>query len=342
MTQKNPLVTVLMPVYNVDAYVSEAVESILSQSFTDFEFLIIDDASTDSTVTLVERYNDARIKLVKKPVNTGLIQSLNMGLTMANGKYVARMDGDDYSYPERLAKQIVVMEDDASIGVCGTWFKLSNDNSIIRHPAEASAVKVGMLSRCVVGHPTAMLRKSTLTETGLLYDPEFKHAEDYRLWVALVPHCKIINIPEVLLDYRIHSAQVSMQKIQEQKLCTDQIRLMELAYLNIKPDRRQKDLHVALINYSRIDICAYAHSEIHEWLLFLYKQNQKMKQYDQLYFLSFLRHLWNRSLHIRAEYNVKILMADWRSIFSLRFTAEYLYLKFLLKCIFRFNALVNK
>ena len=99
---KIPTITVLMPVYNCALYINEAMDSILSQTFDDFEFLIIDDASTDDTVSIIKSYNDPRIQLVEKPVNTGYTNSLNYGLSIANGKYIARMDGDDISLPERF------------------------------------------------------------------------------------------------------------------------------------------------------------------------------------------------------------------------------------------------
>ena len=130
-----PKITVLLPVYNCELYVRTAIESILNQTFTDFEFLIIDDASTDKTLAVLKKIKDSRIQLIEKPVNSGYTNSLNYGLQMAKGKYIARMDGDDISHPERFAKQIVYLEAHPEVVVCGTTYKIvGNDKQKIMNP----------------------------------------------------------------------------------------------------------------------------------------------------------------------------------------------------------------
>ena len=120
----NPLVTVLMPVYNGEKYLKEAIESILNQTFKDFEFLIINDGSTDNSVKIIQSFNDLRIRLIHNESNIGLIKTLNKGLKLSNGKYIARMDCDDVSLPKRLSVQINFMEKHPEIGVCGSWVKI--------------------------------------------------------------------------------------------------------------------------------------------------------------------------------------------------------------------------
>ena len=142
-----PKVTVLMPVYNCEAYVGEAIDSILGQSFTDFEFLIIDDASNDNTVSVIQSFTDSRIRLIEKPRNTGYTNSLNYGLTIAKGEYIARMDGDDISLPERFAKQVTFMDAYPEVVACGTTYSIIGSSEIKNVPLNHDDIKVQLLQK---------------------------------------------------------------------------------------------------------------------------------------------------------------------------------------------------
>lgn len=219
--------------YNSDKYISEAVESILHQTFTDFELLIIDDASTDSSVSIIESYNDPRIKLIVKPQNTGYTNSLNMGLEMATGKYIARMDSDDISVLNRFEKQVSFLEANANVAVCGAWFKCIGTNEVIQHPATHDAIKVAMLSYCAIGHPTVVIRNSFLQKHGLSYNTAMEPAEDYDLWSRICCIGKLANIPEVLLHYRLHDGQVSSLRAAKQQHISNVIRTKLLSLLDM-------------------------------------------------------------------------------------------------------------
>ena len=132
---KSPQISVVMPAYNAEKYITEAIDSILFQTFKDFEFIIINDASTDSTKDIIESYKDPRIKLVNNEQNKGVAKSLNIGISVACGKYIARMDADDIALPERFQKQFDFMEQHPNIDVCGSWAKKTgNENEIINNP----------------------------------------------------------------------------------------------------------------------------------------------------------------------------------------------------------------
>jgi glycosyltransferase involved in cell wall biosynthesis len=206
---KNPLISVIMPVYNAGLYLRTAIESILNQTFSDFEFFIIDDASTDNSVEIIQTYSDKRIKLIVKPVNSGHTKSLNYALQITKGKYIARMDADDFSYPHRFERQILFLESNPNIILCGTWFKMIPMNEVIKHPQDNDDIKLLMLDHNAVAHPSVMLRREFLVEHQLQYDSLMEPAEDYDLWVRIISIGEIANLPEVLLDYRIHSSQIS-------------------------------------------------------------------------------------------------------------------------------------
>lgn len=189
---------------------AEAIESILNQTFTDFEFLIIDDGSTDSSLDIIKSQKDSRIRIILNQNNSGLIKSLNKGLELAHGQYIARMDGDDISLPNRLAKQVQFMDDHPKIGVCSAWIKAFGLNSRIwKSPVNHGDICARMFCECSIWHPVSMFRKELFEVYSLCYDESFRHCEDYKLWVDMKEVTMFYNLPEVLLHYRQHSHQVS-------------------------------------------------------------------------------------------------------------------------------------
>jgi len=228
----NPKITVLLPVYNCELYIKEAVESILNQTFTNFEFLIIDDSSTDNTVAIIKTYNDSRIQLIEKPVNTGYTNSLNLGLELAKGEYIARMDGDDISLPDRFFKQVTFLDSNQDVVLCGTNFSIIDTNKIIGLPENNEEIKIALLKANSLAHPSVMIRNNKLQEFKLLYDLNKEPAEDYDLWVRLLGIGKIHNLQEILLNYRVHDTQVSQKREAQQMKSALESRLKMLEYLN--------------------------------------------------------------------------------------------------------------
>lgn len=205
-----PLVTVLLPVHNAEAYVAEAVRSILGQTFSDFELLLINDGSTDNSLAVMQSIHDKRIRLVNNEVNIRLIATLNKGIQLAQGKYIARMDADDVSLPERLRKQVEFMEAHPQVGVCGTWFAhLGNTSRVVRYPVHDADIRIMMLYQTPFCHPSVIIRKEVLQKHQLQFSPDFIHGEDYELWARLSALTRFANIPEVLLHYRVHPGSVS-------------------------------------------------------------------------------------------------------------------------------------
>ena len=204
-----------MPVYNGSRYLGEAIKSILNQTFSDFEFLIIDDASTDDSVEIIKSYEDARIRLIENEKNFGLSATLNKGLDLAHGKYIARMDQDDLSLPNRLQKQVQYLEDHPNICVLGTWWKNIDENNktlcIVRLPIQAfeCGFWVFVIGEQAVGHPCVMFRLAEIISLGG-YDEKYNIAQDLDLWFrASANDLQFANIPEVMFSYRIHSKQGS-------------------------------------------------------------------------------------------------------------------------------------
>ena len=219
-----PVISVIMPVYNTkEKFLREAVESILNQTFTDFEFIIINDGSDSITEDIILSYKDLRIKYLKNEQNLGIVQSLNKAVKTAKGKYIARMDADDISMPHRLEKQYEFMENHPQCGVCGTYVTaFGNGNELLSPPSEPEILKLTLLfKKNCIAHPTVLIRRKVLEEYLFQYNEEDTYAEDYGLWLRLLDKVKLYNIRESLLNYRVHDSNISKvyRKPQQRMTC---------------------------------------------------------------------------------------------------------------------------
>ncbi|MBI4966311.1 MAG: glycosyltransferase [Desulfomonile tiedjei] len=204
---KSPKVTVLMSVYNGRKYLAKAVESILDQTFRDFEFLIINDGSTEPVEQVITSYRDARIVLVNQE-NAGLTRSLNKGLALARGAYVARMDSDDISLPTRLQAQVAAMEADANLDLVGCFFDVVDEHGDLIERKELITDPIYRLWRLRFhnnyGHGSVMLKKKAVIDAGM-YDENLRYAQDFDLWSRLSTKSNTKVIPEALYSYRMVS-----------------------------------------------------------------------------------------------------------------------------------------
>jgi glycosyltransferase involved in cell wall biosynthesis len=208
----SPAISVIMPVYNTAQYLREAIDSILNQSFTDFEFIIIDDASTDGSKEIIKSYSDKRIILIENEINKGYVFGLNYAISIAKGEYVARMDSDDISIITRLQEQILFLKENPSIKLCGSYYEVINSKKVVSMPTDHDEIIKYMLTRNSFAHPTVLINRLFLIENNLTYDEKLIPAEDYGLWINISRIGIVANIPKVLLKYRIHSNQISLVK----------------------------------------------------------------------------------------------------------------------------------
>jgi glycosyltransferase involved in cell wall biosynthesis len=219
-------VSVILPVYKGEAYIKPAIESILQQSFKDFELIIVNDASPDNSEAIIQQFNDPRIKYFRCETNLGLVGALNKLIKLSSGKYLARMDQDDIAQKDRLQQQFNFLESNPDHVVCGTQVRVLGTHQLKAYPKTDEEVKVFMLFGSPFAHPAVMIRKSVLTDHQLQYDEQFKHAEDYGLWVQLSRYGKMSNIDYVGIDYRIHDSQYT-------KVFSDGMRISDHLIKNI-------------------------------------------------------------------------------------------------------------
>ncbi len=208
-------ISVVMPVYNAQRYLTEAIESILNQTYPHFEFIIIDDGSTDRTLDMVQQYkkNDSRIRVISRP-NTGIVGALNDGIKAAEGDFIARMDADDIALPDRFSKQLGRMQSDPDLVILGTnFYFIDASGNIVKRgnaPREHGEINENILkgNGGAIIHPTAMMRRNILLKTGG-YREEAQFTEDLDLYHRLSNVGRMANLDEILFKYRIHFKSVN-------------------------------------------------------------------------------------------------------------------------------------
>lgn len=202
-------VTILLPVYNAEQTVSETIDSILVQTYSNFELLIINDGSDDRSEEIITSYSDKRIRYYANQENRGLIYTLNRGIEIAEGDYIARIDADDLMLKNRLEVQVDYMERHLDVVALGTAMTVMQGNRRKAHCPPVRHIEAYMYYGCPLIHPSAIIRKAMLWEHHIKYDYDYKHAEDYKFWYDLSKVGRLVNISDRLLIYRVSDSQVS-------------------------------------------------------------------------------------------------------------------------------------
>jgi len=229
----NPIVSVILPVYNAETYVSDTIQSILNQSFQNFELIIINDCSTDNSLSVIQKFQDPRIIIINNERNLKLIKTLNRGIQHAKGKYIARCDADDIFDKNRFEKQVHFLEKNPEIGVLGTDAWIIDQNNFIlkttyNFPSQPIELDIRLKNASPFFHPSVMFRKNLVNFTGP-YSEDFLHVEDYALWLNLFSKTKLANLNDRLIYYRIHSSSISGQNSLEQLKNSERARLTYLS-----------------------------------------------------------------------------------------------------------------
>lgn len=285
-----------MPVHNGATYVSEAIDSILRQSLRDFELLIVDDASTDETVAIIERYKDPRIRLLLSAERLRLSGALNLGLDNTQGDYVARMDADDISLPRRLEIQVRHMNRHPEIGICGTWIRYfgGSSQSVLRRPVGCEEIRAFTLVDTPFAHPTVMLRRSLMDLHHLRFDGSYYPTEDFELWTRAMRFFPGENLPQVLLRYRVHGQSLTgsdWSKMDEQA-----VRVIErqLHALGIETSPHTLRFHRELC-MGRFNMSVETLNKADDWLQQILSANARARVFDQDAMANVLGDIWFRA-----------------------------------------------
>jgi len=217
-----PKISVLFPTYNTkEEYLREAIESVLNQTFSDFEFIVLDDCSPDPNVEkVVKSYTDPRIRFYRNERNLGISQTRNKLIDLASGEYLAVMDHDDVSLPERFEKEAAYLDAYPDVGVVSCKAEKFPHGGLTRNPENDKEIKLAMMRSCAITHSACMIRKSVLADNNIRYEEEYSPSEDYALYVRLMKVTKFHNLPEVLFRYRWHADNTSHKQRDKMRAAT--------------------------------------------------------------------------------------------------------------------------
>lgn len=281
------MVTVLMPVYNAGEFIKEAIDSILDQTYEEFEFLIINDGSTDSSINIIESYKDKRIKLINNTENVGFTKSLNKGIEIAQGKYIVRMDADDIAETNRIEVQVEFMEDNEDVAVAGSNVVIFlSDKPLIKKltdfPTRYSEIKCKLLFESPIMHQTVIMRKDVLLENNYRYKGEYKNIEDYELWMEMAEDHKIVNISKKLLRYRVISNSItnrSLKRMSDKIKGMKKVYILGLDYLGVEYSEDELDIHAEIALSSTLKHFQYTKKSVEKWLHKLIDTNNSIGKF---------------------------------------------------------------
>jgi glycosyltransferase involved in cell wall biosynthesis len=300
-----PEVSVVMPVYNAAAYLEDALDSMLRQTFEAFELIAIDDGCTDGSREILERYRrqDARITVLEQD-HRGIVAALNAGFARARGAFIARMDADDVSLPQRLARQVAFMRTHPDVGVCGCWLRSLGEQHPyrFRYEAQHDAIVCNLLFGSPMPHPAVLFRAEAVADLDGPYHDDYPHTEDYALWIRLSGTTRFANISKVLFLYRQHPTQVTRVFPHHQR----DLRGMLLRRLGIDPTPEEEMLHEAVALWTFGDDPAVLDG-IHTWLMRLLDANATAAVYQQSAFLMVLAGRWKTILHYFTRHGHSLL-----------------------------------
>ena len=297
-----------MCVYNGEEYLKEAIQSILGQTFTDFEFLIVNDASEDRSAGILSAIADPRIRIIDNETNIGLTKSLNKALRLAKGEFIARMDADDRCHRERFNEQVKFLEDNPDIALCGTWVSYDeNSHNEPGYPLMHEEIKAGTLSNNPFAHPSVMWRREEFERQGLTYNEDFRTSQDFELWSRAVHKVKTANIPRSLLFYRQHKGQISRARAENQQDNARKIKLSQLKYLGLSPDEKETTAHLCMVDGGfRTHQSAEIVKDADEWMYKIILANRQLGIYEE----RFLLELWKSRFFGTSMYSYD--PAKWR------------------------------
>jgi glycosyltransferase involved in cell wall biosynthesis len=300
-----------MAVYNGEKYLPEAIDSILSQTFTNFEFIIINDGSTDKSKDIILSYIDKRIRLIDNEENIGLTKSLNIGIKLAKGKYIARMDADDVSLPKRFEIQYKYMEENPDIDICGSRYMVLGQNKIKELPTNPEFIKILLFQGInPIAHPSVIMRKKSLDKHNIFYNEKYRFAQDFALWASSYNVLDITNTPDILLKLRIHDLQTTQIMKTQQKETINQICIEQLSLLGIKPNKKTEEVHLCHINNSPLkNLKQVELSE--QWLLRLKHKNDELEIFTKSLFKHLIEQWRNQkytNYFVKKSFKPKIIM----------------------------------
>lgn len=274
---KDRLVSIIIPLYNREEYIREAIDSLLLQTYENIEIIVVDDCSTDSGVSIVEAYGDKRIKLIKNKENRGISYTRSRGFDIAKGEYIALLDSDDIAMPNRIATQVSYLSDNPLVGVVGSnrvEFSDKEDIRISKHQLNWEVLKVALLFDMPMTNPSLMMRREVMEEFS--YNSKYIVAEDYEFLYRVSKKWRVENIEEPLIRYRIHNNQIT--KNHDDSSYLKDIKTRIFAELDIEIEDELKDIYYRGIN---LDLEQAEVEEFSKIIIKILEQNKRLSIYNE-------------------------------------------------------------
>ncbi len=325
----NPSISIVMAAFNAEAYIYEAIDSILKQTFTDFEFIIVNDGSTDKTLSLIRNITDKRIVIISNENNIGLAASLNKGIKVAKGKYIARMDADDISNPIRIEKQYNFLENNSEYDICVTPMKLfGSETSITGEGARTdNDIKAELIWGTPANHATMLMRTDKIRTSNLYYDETFGVGQDWKFWYDVRDHAKIFHLNELLYFYRRGEHNVTVQFKDKSKMRSLRMHGLLLKDLEIPFTENDLLLHQFINGQFSIEPSPQTVKAAWVWYNKLLNQNRSVSRYEIKSFEKTASRKWNRLFYLIVPYGFKTVIAYFISA-GLSWTQFSYYLKY--------------
>ncbi len=304
-----PEISIVMPVFNSERFVEEAVKSILGQTFNDFEFIIVDDGSTDGSLEILESFHDSRIRILKNKKNRGIVYSRNRGLSEIKGRYYAPFDSDDVADSLKFEKQINFLSKNPYMGLVGSWTRLMDENGKFAHEhwklkAKSEQIPPIMLFRNYFVHSSMLVRRNAIPVHQ--YVEGLDVVEDYRFCFDIALHHPVWNLPEYLLNYRIHHNSAmrcddSRMQSQDEKMYKYIFELLE-----IELTEQQLDCIFAIKGHDQINDLALF-EEIHALLILILEQNNKLRVFNHHQLEKTVVNRWLKVYSLSKKKHLKML-----------------------------------
>lgn len=297
ISMEKGLISVIAGNYNTPVnYIKEAIDSVLAQTYQNFEFIIVDDCSTDGSLEVIKGYDDPRIRVLGTDQNSGLATALNKALDVCRGEYIARMDLDDVCYPERFEEQLAFMRDHPDVILCGSYIRLidangdsSKDDWKVGFYDDPELYRIYLLfsNYPLIVHPSWMMNHGLLNQYGIRYKEQYKYSQDYAMLVDCAEHGRCAVLPRVLVKRRIHGDSASSTHNKDQISCVYQIIQEQLDRLHLVMPEEIKPLH-----HRYLQVMKPYDKRLKKWLKELIKANGKYRVYDQKKLKSKIRRRW--------------------------------------------------
>ena len=330
-------VSVVIPVYNGERFLQDSINSVLGQTFTDFEIVIVDDGSTDGSTDIVRSYSDARLRMVSHAQNRGLAEARNTGIRSSRGIYVALLDSDDIAEPTRLADQVEAMEQDLGLAYLGTWALMFNSEvptatKLWKTETTDNALRAILMFRNRFNASSVMFRRTAAPPELFANIPL---AEDYRFAVAMSKFGKIGNLPKPLVRYRQHATSLTVSKQTLMTECVEKILLQQLGDFGIRPSERELKIHQH-IGRLLLQGSATLLDECENWLYKLSNHNDVVQRFDSHVFREVVSKEWFEL----CKHGSPAGLAAWRRYWHSNLSKAWIpsmrqRLRFLAKCLLK-------